>query len=1140
MKARILFISLFLAVNMLKGQGVMNTFLNNYIQPPPDVASLGKYIDFPVGYYTGVPRINIPIYTLNDGKVNLPISLDYHAGGITVSQLASSVGLGWVLNAGGMVMRSVRGAPDEGTAKNCGAGCYSYPRGYYIDSGLKKMQPMNSGYNVDLWTGANIDGSMQGYYDFEPDLYFFNFNGHTGKFVFDENRNPVLLSDDNIKIAVQENESLRRFQWIFTTPDGVKYFFGENSLICSNLPITLTTGGGSSADADAQAPSGWYLTRIVYPNSKDTVYFSYTAENYGYYDIAPQQQLYNTFVSGSFPNTYYACGNSPAPTPILYTLAGSERLARISTKNYHVDFIAKNLRSDVIENYPENPPNSLDTIKVFNASGQCLKQIALTHSYFVSSQNTGIDANTIQTVIRNDVTDTKRLKLVSVTELSGDGALKKPPYVFTYQENVGLPRRMSFDQDHWGYCNNSGGANNYNFFPTLQHPACALPVQQGANRSARWPDMSGFMISTIKDPLGGSTAFDFEPDSGSYKNGPVQMGGGIRIHKITVTDGVTATAKITSYYYGDNGGSGVLYHFPKYLWDLNNEYYKYKDTSSPFRGYISNPATKYLFKSSQSVVPLQDIDGNNIGYSTVKEIFGANGEGGYKIYNFQAQDTLNQSSRLDISNFASYTATPPPDPNYKVEIPGLYPNGHMNDILPQNLVYYTGSDVENYFPSSPEQLSFRRGNMLAVYTYDSTNNLLNSTANTYSVTFHENYLIRGFKGNQNVLIFNGSNVPNSYDYAYTFYKLHAGISHLASSVNTEYRNGQSMVNTSRFGYESAAHTLQTSDTVTNSMGDSLINKTYYSFDYANNATTDNVFAKISNRNYLTPVAKEIWKNNQLIKDTIIQYKDFASNSTDTFINPSAMYALEVNNPLTQTQAGENIALTGKLPALLPNAYLMPQSSYLYSGVSGKVLQQQLVNNTIQSIIWDNQYSFPLAQVDNAAYGDIAYCSFETAEMGNWLLSDTVTNGNYGFTGSRSYDLTSSKTITASATGSQPYIVSYWSRGGGLTVKSNGTIIAVKSSGPTRNQWTYYEHLLPAGTTSVSVTSASATIDELRLYPSTAQMTTYTYKPLVGMTSQCDVNNRVIYYEYDNFIRLKDIKDQDGNILKTMDYHYQGQ
>lgn len=55
----------------------------------------------------------------------------------------------------------------------------------------------------------------------------------------------------------------------------------------------------------------------------------------------------------------------------------------------------------------------------------------------------------------------------------------------------------------------------------------------------------------------------------------------------------------------------------------------------------------------------------------------------------------------------------------------------------------------------------------------------------------------------------------------------------------------------------------------------------------------------------------------------------------------------------------------------------------------------------------------------------------------------------------------------------------------------------------------------------------ANIDELRLYPKGAQMTTYTYQPLIGITSKCDVGNHISYYEYDAFSRLHRIRDHPG-------------
>ena len=56
----------------------------------------------------------------------------------------------------------------------------------------------------------------------------------------------------------------------------------------------------------------------------------------------------------------------------------------------------------------------------------------------------------------------------------------------------------------------------------------------------------------------------------------------------------------------------------------------------------------------------------------------------------------------------------------------------------------------------------------------------------------------------------------------------------------------------------------------------------------------------------------------------------------------------------------------------------------------------------------------------------------------------------------------------------------------------------------------------------------------------AVVTSFTYKPLVGITSVTDVRNSTTYYEYDNFGRLQRIKDRDNNIVRAFDYKYQEQ
>lgn len=64
------------------------------------------------------------------------------------------------------------------------------------------------------------------------------------------------------------------------------------------------------------------------------------------------------------------------------------------------------------------------------------------------------------------------------------------------------------------------------------------------------------------------------------------------------------------------------------------------------------------------------------------------------------------------------------------------------------------------------------------------------------------------------------------------------------------------------------------------------------------------------------------------------------------------------------------------------------------------------------------------------------------------------------------------------------------------------------------------------------------LNNLRQNLPNAQVTTYTYKPLIGMTSSTDPKGLTTYYEYDNFLRLENIKDNNGDIIKNYKYNYQ--
>jgi len=162
--------------------------IQRHLPHSPNAASLGQYGEMPVNEHTGVPNINVPVYTLQSGDLTLPVSLSYHATGLKVDDVASWVGAGWSLNAGGVINRRIMGIPDNQDV--CGS------RGALNDF----FQDNPSGYSGlnDFAAGNILDGYLHSphHYDLRsilegglcfdtaPDIFTFNVNGLTGTFVF--------------------------------------------------------------------------------------------------------------------------------------------------------------------------------------------------------------------------------------------------------------------------------------------------------------------------------------------------------------------------------------------------------------------------------------------------------------------------------------------------------------------------------------------------------------------------------------------------------------------------------------------------------------------------------------------------------------------------------------------------------------------------------------------------------------------------------------------------------------------------------------------------------------------------------------------------------------------------------------------
>jgi len=90
----------------------------------------------------------------------------------------------------------------------------------------------------------------------------------------------------------------------------------------------------------------------------------------------------------------------------------------------------------------------------------------------------------------------------------------------------------------------------------------------------------------------------------------------------------------------------------------------------------------------------------------------------------------------------------------------------------------------------------------------------------------------------------------------------------------------------------------------------------------------------------------------------------------------------------------------------------------------------------------------------------------------------------------------------------------------------------------------YDDVLSSGVDLSILNSYSSTdqqkideLDKIRTNVNGALVTTYTFKPLIGMTSQTDPRGYTMYYEYDDLNRLEYVKDGEGNILSKNEYNY---
>lgn len=491
----IIFLLLFLSVYS-NGQNIQKPIVN---LKGPEVTEFAKYTERPVDISTGVPEISIPLYTVNTGKLTLPIFLSYHAGGIKVDQQSTIVGLGWSLNAGGFVNQIVRDlsdgqwgdidfrglprlSPIDPTDPNCDK---NIPLGEFYS------YPYNQNGTVDARSMVVHNYRSSNYKDKEPDLYTIvapDLNGiislnNVNKFIhYDLDTFQIVKGIDNPKSTDQ---------LMFRNKNGITYIFGRNLSGKTYKDTTFTATGNFSLKETSNSYT-WYLNSIISADLSDTINIDYIKRDFSDSFIASV-----TYSEQS--NALY--GNPVEPSSkwmysgVNKTIFGQCFVDRIAFKGGFVKFEYTPDRLDVNQFGRGDNRIRLSKIGVYNSNGKKIKEVELTNNSYFEREGEQLCSTESYSC------DRKSMKLDGIVIDNFTGEPNR--WSFSYDQSRVLPILHSYRQDLWGYYNGKGG-NYGDFIPKTYKVSDKGDVAIiGGSRDSDYEYMRTGVLTRLKYPTGG-------------------------------------------------------------------------------------------------------------------------------------------------------------------------------------------------------------------------------------------------------------------------------------------------------------------------------------------------------------------------------------------------------------------------------------------------------------------------------------------------------------------------------------------------------------------------------------------------------------------------------------------------------------
>lgn len=1178
MRKKIIYIglTLFCSSSFILGQNGFNPTktIPELTTPNPDTYNLGRYGEVPMNLYNGTANIVVPLQTLNFEGLEIPINITYNTSAYRVNQEASWVGLGWTLSCEPVITRQMKGNSDIDKSGTMSGGVF---RGYiYTDIALPEYGGDISPELVDALELYSYRHASSYGWDTEPDIFSINIFGESVSFIFMQkplNNNEIgikiINGDKRYKIVYDEKDQT----FTVINEQGFKFYFTkkEYSIVAGNQGLDNYVAKQSSP----QYITGWKLSKIISPNIRQLIF------NYEHLVTQSLPMWSNSKykgntanIGGLFPPAMYGTEFNRSShllgyqSLVLQSISGDQFTVEFNTTD-RLDITKLGVETLEITNigtligYSDLKPQKLDNIIIKNNNSNSVKNYSLSYSYFNNDQ-----------IGKQSNANLKRLLRLKLDRIDLNNILYRK---FSYSDSDKLPNKTSRHEDFWGYYNGSSGHSHmiYPSFKTsviIGGKAINLSVD-GDNRLPNYNYSKIGLLNRVTYPTGGYTSLEYEPhminvDKTNYNEFlPLRYG----------TNKEIIIESQSSDYPQDSEFIEILEDSPintiieirfgingNYIIDQKQSHIKYsieeKDSKKVAFELIDTKGNKIVEQTFPYPLDFdfnRNEDWNKITLSlklpkgkykaTVKALkhisnfFDENDGAPYnhidygKQYNYMVKATIAipmlslakqynlEAGGVRIKSISNY------DNNilltrkeYKYVLDRSIGDNISSGILTQKLLFSDFKKLAIFEYLSLENINSHAVENLTVYSDNISES--NSSQIGYS-RVEELSLDNKNLANNGYVVSEFINIPDKHS------ELIAGGNFLSFKITDNIARRESLASIPSLSFSDINGKIKKEiyyDNQNKKIKETLYSYNYESTEMPNISHTNRIatglkpyiyynyeghvgqhpYVSDATRPYIMQIYKIISENILSISKTETNYINGQALTQTT----SYDYNKDYQPLLIQTSSSQ--------PNINQETYYKYPSDFKVNSPYKEMVEQNILSPIIETKLKIDK-SESIKRTNYSKINNMFLPAFEESSFGGSIRTD-ITYNNYDLFG----NITQYTSLDGIGT------VYLWSYNGQYPIAEIRNAMYADVS-KTIDVEALSKKLQPSESDYNAIRALETSLKN-------ALITTYTYKPLVGMTSMTDPRGVVTTYEYDAFGRLAKVKDANGKVINSYDYHYQNQ